>query len=147
MIERKNPKILTVGTFDTPHLGHYHLFRQIKGLFPESELVVGVNRDEFVERFKGKKPIFSYDKRSELIGIIDLVDEVLPNRGDEDSKVLILDVEPDVIAIGSDWLKKDYCKQMNFTPEWLEEHAIALIYIPRYVEMSSTIMKEKIKNG
>ena len=138
-------KILTVGTFDVPHLGHYHLFRQIKTLFPDSTLVVSVNTDEFVESYKGSKPLFSFEKRTELIGLIDLVDEVVPNTGGADSKVVTLEVNPDVVAIGSDWLRKDYLKQMDFTAEWLEEQRISLVYIPRYVDMSTTMIKQKVK--
>jgi glycerol-3-phosphate cytidylyltransferase len=136
--------VLTVGTFDTPHLGHYQLMRQIKGLFPQSRLVVGVNQDDFIERFKGKKPLFCYQERAEAIGLIDLVDEVLPNTGGEDSTQLIRRVKPNVIAIGSDWLRRDYCKQMNFTPEYLEVKRIALVYIPRYTDISSTLIKSRM---
>lgn len=136
-------KILTVGTFDTPHLGHYQLFKQIKELFPRSYVVAGVNEDDFIERFKGKRPQFPYSKRSEMISLIDKVDEVLPNIGGEDSKVLIEQVNPDVIVVGSDWLRKDYLKQMQFTPEYLESRRITLVYIPRYIEMSSTMIKAR----
>lgn len=137
--------VLTVGTFDIPHIGHYHLFKQIKDLFPQSYLVVAVNKDGFIKRFKGKTPVFNYKKRSEMVGLIDLVDKVVCNEGDEDSKVVIEKVKPDVIVVGSDWMRKDYCKQMSFTPEWLEEKHIALVYIPRYIEMSTTMIKEKTK--
>lgn len=142
---KKETKILTVGTFDVPHIGHYHLFLQIKQLFPSGILVVGVNRDDFIERFKGKKPVFTYEERVQMISQINLVDEVVENIGNEDSKVLIEQVKPDVVAVGSDWMKKDYCKQMDFTPEWLEQHAIALLYIPRYLDMSTTLIKNRIK--
>ena len=139
-------KVLTVGTFDVPHFGHYHLFKQIKTLFPNSHLVVGVNYDEFIEKFKGKKPVFSYERRVEMLRLVDLIDEVVPNIGSEDSKPLILQVRPDVIVIGSDWMKKDYCSQMQFTPEWLEENHIALTYIPRYVVMSTSEIKRAVKD-
>lgn len=138
--------VITIGTWDLPHLGHYHLFRQIKTLFPQSTLVVGVNTDEFILEYKGKLPSFSYEKRAELIGLIDLVDEVVPNIGGADSKPAILKANADVVAIGSDWLRKDYLKQMDFTPEWLEENRITLVYIPRYIDISTTMIKSTV-NG
>lgn len=142
---KKETTVLTVGTFDVPHIGHYHLFLQIKQLIPESKLIVGINRDDFIERFKGKKPVFTYEERAKLISQINLVDEVVENVGNEDSKKLIEQVKPNVIAIGSDWMRKDYCKQMDFTPEWLEQHAIALLYLPRYLDMSTTMIKERVR--
>lgn len=36
------------------------------------------------------------------------VDDVIENIGNEDSKISILSVNPDIIAIGDDWAKKDY---------------------------------------
>ena len=89
-----------------------------------------------------------YDDRKQLLEALKtLVDEVIPNGGDEDSKPTILKVMPDVIVVGSDWLKKDYMKQMSFTPQWLEENSIALIYIPRHLDISSSKVKEKIRNA
>jgi len=144
-MERGKPRILTVGSFDTPHLGHYSLMRQIKDLFPFSYLMVGVNRDDFIKQFKGKKPVLSYKERVKIISQIELVDEVFPNEGGADSKILIKKVNPNVIAIGSDWLRKDYLKQMGFTAEWLESKAIALIYIPRFLNVSTTLIKSMIR--
>ena len=66
------------------------------------------------------------------------------NFGGADSKPAILSVNPDIIIVGSDWLKKDYCKQMGFTPEWLEDHNIALMYIPYTQNISTTIIKERL---
>ena len=90
----------------------------------------------------------SYKDREALLSSLHgLVDSVIPNIGGTDSKKSILKVKPDVIVVGSDWLKKDYCKQMSFTPEWLEKNKIALMYIPRYLDVSSTKIKERIKNA
>ena len=50
-------------------------------------------------------------------------------------------VQPDFIVIGSDWAKKDYYKQMNFTQEWLDENEIVLIYIPYTQGVSTTEIK------
>ena len=141
--------VYTGGTFDVPHRGHLDLLewcRTIAG--PEGEVYVALNTDEFVEEFKGKAPIIPFeDRRAILEAFSELVDYVIPNVSGADSKPTILQVGPDAIVIGSDWMKKDYCEQMNFTPEWLEEQNIALIYIPRHRNLSSSEIKGKIKNG
>lgn len=138
-------RVLTVGTFDLGHYGHVYLFswcRRVAGV--RGEVIVSVNKDDFVERFKGKKPVLSYKERVSLIKAFKDVDRVIPNEVGEDSKPTIVKINPDVIIIGSDWLKRDYLKQMGFTPEWLEEKQIALMYIPRHLSISTSEIKKRI---
>ena len=144
--EERPITVLTVGTWDIPHLGHFNFLKKLKGLFPNSRLVVGVNRDDFIYRFKHRLPVFSYEERSTLVGLINFVDSVLPNAGDEDSKVLIEQVLPEVLAIGSDWAKKDYYTQMGFDQDWLDAKNISLIYIPYTPMVSTTEIKRRLRD-
>lgn len=135
--------IVYVGaTFDVPHAGHWDLLRRAKEL---GYVVVALNTDEFVEKYKGKKPVNSYEEREAMLLGCRYVDEVIPNEYGADSKPTILKVQPDYIVVGSDWLRKDYCMQMGFTPTWLEEQNITLVYVPRIRKLSSTEIKERIK--
>ena len=148
MKERRDLRVYTGGTFDLPHRGHIDLLgwcREIAG--EDGEVVVSLNTDEFVERYKGKRPVIKYgDRKAILEEFTSLVDRVVENVGGEDSKQTIMNVAPDIIVVGSDWLFKDYMKQMDFTPEWLEEQNIALCYIPRHRNISTTNIKEVVKN-
>ena len=136
------------GTFSTIHVGHIDLLKWCRSLVGEGgKVVIALNTDEFIEEYKGKPPVDTYEHRKEMLLATRYVDEVIPNYGGADSKPAILSVMPDIIAIGSDWMKRDYCKQMSFTPDWLEENRIALVYIPRYIDMSSTKVRESIKNA
>jgi cytidyltransferase-like protein len=107
-------RVYTGGTFDIPHLGHYNFFKQIKELWPECWLVVSLNTDKFIGDFKGKKPLFSYDERRMLLNKVSYIDSIITNTGGADSKPAIISTQPNVIAIGNDWLEKDYCGQMGF---------------------------------
>jgi glycerol-3-phosphate cytidylyltransferase len=140
-------KIYTGGTFDVPHAGHVNFFRQIKSMWPNCSLIVSLNTDEFVEKYKGSKALFSYDERLKFLYMTGYVDLVISNVGGEDSKPAILSVNPDVIAIGSDWLEKDYCKQMQFDAKWLREHWITLAYLPYTEGISTTLIKERMNNA
>jgi hypothetical protein len=51
---------------------------------------------------------------------------------------------PDIIAIGSDWARRDYYTQMAFDQDWLDERGIALMYIPYTQGISSTAIKERV---
>jgi len=102
-----------------------------------------LNTDEFIERYKGKKPIISYDDRKTVLLACKYVDDVIENINGEDSKPSILSVSPNIIAVGDDWAKKDYYKQMNFTQKWLDENDITLIYIPYKEGISSSDIRKR----
>lgn len=138
-------KIVYTGvTMDGFHAGHVDLLRRCAEL---GNVVVALNTDEFIARFKGKPPVQTYEERRDVLLACKYVWKVIPNESGEDSKPTILKVNPDYVVVGSDWLRKDYMKQMGFTPEWLEEHDITLVYIPRVRPLSSTIIKERVKRG
>lgn len=139
--------VYTGATFDVTHAGHVNFLRQVKELFPNCKLVVSLNTDDFIERYKGKKPLFNYEERSKLIIGTGYVDLVIPNSGGEDSKPAVLLSGASVVAIGSDWLKKNYLAQMSFTEEWLRENGISLIYIPYTDNISTTEIKKRIQNA
>jgi glycerol-3-phosphate cytidylyltransferase len=112
-MDMSNRKVYTGGTFDLFHRGHVNFLRQCKEI--GDHVTVSLNTDEFIYRYKGEYPIISYEERKEVLLSCRYVDKVIPNTEGEDSKPTILDVNPKFIVIGSDWAKKDYYKQMNFT--------------------------------
>lgn len=134
--------VYTGGTFDLFHAGHVDLLeycRWMAGI--HGRVVVALNTDEFIEKYKGNRPIMSYQEREAVIKSCRYVDEVIPNEGGVDSRPTILKVNPNFLVIGSDWAKKDYYKQMGFTQDWLDEHGIVLCYIPRMRNLSTTKIK------
>lgn len=136
--------VYTGGTFDLLHAGHVDLLkvcRKIAG--PDGRVVVALNRDRFVEMFKGQRPVCTYPERRAMLEGCRYVDEVVENSGDQDSTVTIELVQPDYILIGDDWATKDYFKQMGFSQVWLDERGITLLYVPRHRNLSSTDIKAR----
>lgn len=136
-------RVLTVGTFDIFHYGHMELLKKCAKF---GKLYVGLNTDEFIERYKGKKPVLDYYERFRILFELPFVESVMKNTGDEDLKVIIEQVRPRYLVVGSDWLKKDYFKQTQLSVEYLEANNITLIYVPRVSKISSSMIKERIKN-
>ncbi len=136
--------LYTGGTFDLFHAGHVSFLKKCKHL--ANKVVVSLNSDSFVGAYKGKDPVISYEDRECVLEACCYVDRVVKNIGNEDSKPAILSVMPDVIAVGSDWAKKDYCKQMQFTQDWLHLHQFDLVYLPYTETISSTQIKERIND-
>jgi glycerol-3-phosphate cytidylyltransferase len=135
-------KLYTGGTFDLFHSGHANFLRVCAEI--SDTVVVSLNTDEFIEAYKGKPPVISYKDRYEVLMACRYVDWVIPNSGGADSKPAIQEVSPDIIAIGSDWARKDYCAQMGFTQDWLDERGISVIYIPYTAGISSTAIKARL---
>jgi len=132
--------VYTGGTFDLFHSGHVNLLRKCASL---GTVIVALNTDEFIAEYKGKPPICSYEERKEVLKSCQYVSEVVPNIGGADSKPSIELVKPDIIAIGTDWARKDYYAQMQFTQDWLDLHDISLIYIPYTSGISTTNLKAR----
>jgi glycerol-3-phosphate cytidylyltransferase len=134
-------KVYTGGTFDLYHAGHARFLRRCHEL---GSVTVSLNTDDFIEEYKGKPPVLSYADRAEVLLSTRYVDQVVPNSGGPDSRIAIEAVEPDIIAIGSDWARRDYYTQMAFDQDWLDDRGIALIYIPYTQGISSTAIKERM---
>jgi glycerol-3-phosphate cytidylyltransferase len=137
--------IYTGGTFDLFHSGHVNLLKRCKEISGENgKVVVSLNTDDFIFKFKNKKPVCSQQERAEVLLACRYVDDVIVNVGGEDSKIAIDIVKPNYIVIGSDWAKKDYYAQMSFTQEWLDERNIGLVYIPYTDSISSSDIKKRM---
>lgn len=127
--------------FDLFHSGHVQFLKVCAEI---GSVTVSLNTDEFIEAYKGKSPVMSYDERRIVLESCKWVDAVIPNSGGADSKPSIEMVDPDVIVIGSDWARRDYYKQMQFDQDWLDERHISLCYVPYTVGVSSTDIKKRI---
>ena len=133
-------RIYTGGTFDLFHSGHVNLLRKCAEL---GRVTVALNTDEFIAGYKGRPPVCSFQERLEVLRACVWVDEVIPNYAGADSRPAIESVRPDIIAIGTDWARRDYHAQMGFDQDWLDERDISLIYIPYTAGISTTNLKAR----
>jgi glycerol-3-phosphate cytidylyltransferase len=138
-------RVYTGGTFDLFHAGHVAFLKrcqEIAGI--AGQVIVSLNTDSFIQEYKNKQPVCNDQERYDVIASCKYVNQVIWNSGGTDSKPAILSVQPDVIAIGSDWALKDYYKQMDFEQSWLDKLNISLIYIPYTHGISSTEIKTRL---
>jgi glycerol-3-phosphate cytidylyltransferase len=133
--------VYTGGTFDLVHSGHVNFLQRCQEL---GRVVVSLNTDEFITAYKGKPPVMSFRERATVLRELRCVDEVIPNFGCADSTRAIEQVKPNIIAIGSDWARRDYYSQMGFSQDWLDERNVSLIYIPYTDGISTTELKRRM---
>jgi len=115
--------VLTIGTFDLLHYGQVDFLRAAAAL--GAVLTVGVNTDAFTASYK-RRPVMSQDER--IYAVRQLGYAALFN--DSAGRALISEVSPDVLAVGSDWARRDYLAQVGVTQDWLDEQGITLAYVP-----------------
>ncbi len=139
--------ILTVGTYDLTHYGHYRLFERCKKIVGNGKVVVGINTDAFIQKYKGRPPVLSYYERCQNVIACKWVDTVIENYGNETLKPLLMDIRPDFLVVGSDWAKKDYYTQIGVTQAWLDDMKIDLIYVPYTESISTTEIKRRMSNA
>ncbi|HMP90367.1 MAG TPA: D-glycero-beta-D-manno-heptose 1-phosphate adenylyltransferase [Kiritimatiellia bacterium] len=93
--------VFTNGAFDILHAGHvtYLQFSRAQG----DALVVGLNSDQSVKRYKGdKRPVNRQEDRALVLAALECIDYVVIFDEDE-PKELISEIIPDVLVKGSDW--------------------------------------------
>lgn len=110
-------KILTVGVFDYFHYGHLRLFLQARNISKDPYLIVAVQQDEFIKKYKPDTNIFYSTKvRKELISALRCVDQVIEYANVQD---IVKCVDFDVFAVGADQIHSgfqdaiEWCKQNN----------------------------------
>ena len=122
-------RVITYGTFDLFHKGHYNIIKRAKAL--GDYLIVGVTSESFdIER--GKLNVRdSLIKRIENVRRTGLADEIIIEeyQGQKVSDIIKYDI--DVLVVGSDWRGKfDYLK--NYCD---------VVYLERTKNISSTKLR------
>ena len=124
-------KVITYGTFDLLHEGHYRLLKRAKAL--GDYLIVGVTTEAY-DKTRGKLNVVdSLVTRIENVKKTGFADEIIIEETQGQKVNDIQKYKIDIFAIGSDWTGefdylKDYCK---------------VVYLERTKNISSTMLREK----
>lgn len=124
-------KVITYGTYDLFHQGHYNLLKRAKDL--GDYLIVGVTTDNFdLERGK-MNTCNNVMERIEAVKATGLADQIVIEeyKGQKIDDILKYDV--DVFAIGSDW-----AGYFDYLKEFCE-----VVYLPRTEGISSTQLRQE----
>jgi glycerol-3-phosphate cytidylyltransferase len=142
-------RVMTVGTWDLLHEGHRNLFHRCRLLTRagdwghDAELTdpvfVGVNTDDFVERYKGVRPHQPQELRALNAA------KFGPVFYHDDHMIAdLVTHRPQLLVVGSDWARKDYLAQIKVTQDELDELDVSVVYVPRTVGVSSTEERERL---
>lgn len=96
-------RVLAAGKFDILHLGHLAYLEQAKKLAGENgELIVVIALDRTIERERGAPPVFPQEQRRKLVEALDVVNQAIIGIDTEDHTEIVLQIKPDIIALGYD---------------------------------------------
>ena len=124
-------KVITYGTFDLFHEGHYRLLKRAKAL--GDYLIVGVTSEEF-DRSRGKLNVIdSLVTRIENVKKTGFADEIIVEEVQGQKFRDIKKHNVDIFTVGSDWTGvfdhlKDYCE---------------VVYLERTRDISSTELRNR----
>ena len=133
--------IYTGGTFDLFHAGHVEFLKRCSQY---GQVVVSLNTDDFVAKYKGKLPVMNLEERTSVVEACRFVAGTVCNIGGMDSTIAIEGVDPDLIIVGSDWARRNYYDQMGFDQDWLDQRGIGLLYLPYTQGISSSEIKARL---
>lgn len=129
----------TTGVFDMFHIGHLNLLRNAK---EQCEyLIVGVSKDELVQRCKNKLPIIPYEERKQIVESIKYVDEVVPQENKNKYEAWEK-YKFNVMFVGDDWKNSELFMEAE---KKFSEVGVDVVYFPYTKSISSTMLREKIK--
>jgi glycerol-3-phosphate cytidylyltransferase len=129
----------TTGVFDLFHVGHLNILKRAK---EQCEfLIVGVSTDELVMNYKNKQPVISHTDRMAIIEGVKYVDRVVPQTN-RDKFTAWERLNFDVMFVGDDWKGNALFNQLE---KQFTNVGVDIVYFPYTQNVSSTIVKEKIK--
>lgn len=128
----------TQGTFDMFHIGHLNLLKNAKKNC--DYLIVGVNSDELVEKYKGKKVIIPLEERIAIIEELKSVDKVV-KCDSLDKNLIVKEMNINKVFIGDDWKKNP---RWIATKNEMSKLGVEVIFLPHTEGTSSTMIREKL---
>lgn len=138
-MEKKEIIGYTAGVYDLFHMGHLNLLKNAKGMC--DRLIVGVTVDELV-KYKGKEAFIPFAERMEIVRACRYVDAVVPQEN-MDKLTMCKKLGASYLFVGDDWFETEKWKKYE---QELSEEGIKIVYFPYTKSVSSTKIREALKN-
>ena len=96
----------TCSCFDLLHAGHILMLKDAKEQC--DFLVVGLQTDPTIDRPEKNKPIQSFQERYIQLSAVKYVDAVIKYETENELYAILLDTQPDIRILGSDYVDKRF---------------------------------------
>lgn len=133
-------KAVTFGVFDLLHFGHFELFRRIRELVgPTGEVIVMLQKDEWVTKFKDVKLVYNFEQRKKMIEELRSVTRVIPYETVGINAVKDLDFN--LLVRGPE----HNSERFQVLSKWCEDSGKSWTVLPRTEGISTTKLKEILR--
>ena len=130
--------VLTIGVFDLLHIGHVELFRRAKAL--GDRLIVAVQDSDYILKYKpDARTVGSTEERAYMVKAVKYVDDIVVYTDAE--RVMDL-CSFDILAAGPDQNHSGFQKLFD----WCRQNGREIVVLPRTEGISTSELKEHIKN-
>lgn len=142
MSDYKGKTAITFGVFDLLHFGHFELFRRIRELVGDSgKVYIMLQIDESIAKYKpGCKSVYDFPTRQKMIESLRTVDKAIPY--DAVGIEAVEKVDFDVLVCGPEHTNERF--QRLFA--WCKDHGKEVVTLPRTKGISTTELKQIIKD-
>jgi len=132
--------VFTNGVYDLLHPGHVRYLQHARAL--GDLLIVGLNSDESVRRYKGPgRPLTPEHERAEILGALECVDAVVVFPEDTPADI-VRAIQPDVLVKGADWPADQIVGR-----ETVEARGGRVVLIPVEAGYSTSAIVERIRRN
>ena len=132
LIIHKYKKGITFGTFDLFHYGHDNILKMCRSFC--EYLYIGLSSDE-LNAIKGKNSVDNYEKRKTVIEEAQFGDEIFKEESLEMKNDYVKQMGAEILMMGDDWVGAF---------DWV---SCDVLYMERTPNISTTMLKEQIKNN
>ena len=131
----------TQGVFDMFHIGHLNLINRAKEQC--EKLIVGVNSDALVKKYKNKIPVINEKDRATIVQNLKAVDECIIVET-LDKEAIMKEHPFNVVFIGDDWKGSSRWRE---TEEQLIKYGVRVVYLPHTPDVSSTDLRKEVNRS
>jgi cytidyltransferase-like protein len=135
-------KVSYTGTWDLLHVGHVRALQAASKL--GDELWVGVTSDAWIETFK-ERPTMPQHLRMEMVRALACVDHVFVQNWWTADVEFLIEEGFAIKAVGPYYGRLHPLQLQAY--QYLERAGVQIVVIPRTPDISSTIIKERIRNN
>lgn len=132
LLIHKYKKGITFGTFDLFHFGHDNILKRCRNFC--DYLCIGLSSDE-LNVIKGKNSVDDYEKRKTVIEEAYMGDKIFKEDSLEMKNDYVVQTGAEILMMGDDWVGKF---------DWV---SCDVLYMERTPNISTTMLKEQIKNN
>ena len=133
---------ITFGVFDLLHFGHFELFRRIREIVGlNGKVIVMLQRDEWVGKFKDVKLVYDFTVRKTMIETLRTVDQAIPY--DVVGVDAVNNIDFDILVVGPEHTSERFQRLFK----WCHENGKEVVTLSRTNGISTTRLKEIIKDS